>query len=55
MTSEELQEIATTEKEKRAQYPHHICVCTAAGCLSAGSGEVKNALEKEVLEAGMKD
>ena len=55
MTSEELQEIATTEKEKQAQHPHHICVCTAAGCLSAGSGEVKKALEKEVLESGMKD
>ena len=54
MTSEELQEIATTEKEKRTEYPHHICVCTAAGCLSAGSGEVKKALEKEVLESGMK-
>ncbi len=54
MTSEELQEIATTEKEARAEHPHHICVCTAAGCLSAGSGEVKKALEKEVLESGMK-
>ncbi len=54
MTSEELQEIATTEKEARAQYPHHICVCTAAGCLSAGSGEVKKALEQEVVESGMK-
>ena len=55
MTTEELQEIATTEKEARAQHPHHICVCTAAGCLSAGSGEVKKALDKEVLESGMKD
>jgi len=55
MTSEELQEISNTEKEARAQHPHHICVCTAAGCLSAGSGEVKKAIEQEVLESGMKN
>jgi bidirectional [NiFe] hydrogenase diaphorase subunit len=55
MTSEELQEITAAEKEARARHPHHICVCTAAGCLSAGSGEVKKALDKEVLESGMKD
>jgi bidirectional [NiFe] hydrogenase diaphorase subunit len=54
MTSEDLQEIATKEKEAREEHPHHICVCTAAGCLSAGSGEVKKALEQEVLESGMK-
>jgi bidirectional [NiFe] hydrogenase diaphorase subunit len=54
MTSEELQEIATTEQKARERHPHHICVCTAAGCLSAGSGEVKKALEQEVLDSGMK-
>jgi bidirectional [NiFe] hydrogenase diaphorase subunit len=53
MTTEELQDIATAEKEARAEHAHHICVCTAAGCLSAGSGEVKKALEKEVVESGM--
>src|SRR5512133_396453 len=54
MTPEELQEIAATEKKAQARHPHHICVCTAAGCLSAGSGEVKRALEKEVIESGRK-
>ncbi len=54
MTPEELQDIAKTEKQVQAKHPHHICVCTAAGCLSAGSGEVKKALEKEVIESGMK-
>ncbi|MGB8181313.1 MAG: NAD(P)H-dependent oxidoreductase subunit E, partial [Stellaceae bacterium] len=54
MTPEELQEIAANEKRAQAHYPHHVCVCTAAGCLSAGSGEVKKALEKEVIESGMK-
>ncbi|MGE5647532.1 MAG: NADH-quinone oxidoreductase subunit NuoF [Acidobacteriota bacterium] len=54
MTPEELQEIAQKEKQAQARHPHHICVCTAAGCLSAGSGEVKKALEKEVIESGMK-
>jgi bidirectional [NiFe] hydrogenase diaphorase subunit len=54
MTTEDLQDIATTEKQARAAHPHHICVCTAAGCMSAGSGEVKKALEREVIESGMK-
>jgi bidirectional [NiFe] hydrogenase diaphorase subunit len=54
MTPEELQEIAAHEKQAQARHAHHICVCTAAGCLSAGSGEVKKALEKEVIESGMK-
>ncbi len=54
MTPEELQEIADKEKQAHSGYQHHICVCTAAGCLSAGSGEVKKALEKEIVETGMK-
>ena len=54
MTSEDLQEIASNEKKAHARHAHHICVCTAAGCLSAGAGEVRKALEKEVAEAGMK-
>jgi bidirectional [NiFe] hydrogenase diaphorase subunit len=54
MTPEELETIAAHEKQAHARHPHHICVCTAAGCLSAGSGEVKRALEKEILESGMK-
>jgi len=53
MTPEELNEIAVTEKEAQSRFPHHVCVCTAAGCLSAGSGEVKKALAKEVIESGM--
>jgi len=50
MSPEELQEIAAAEKERQAQSPHRIHVCTAAGCLSAGSGQVKDALTREAGE-----
>jgi bidirectional [NiFe] hydrogenase diaphorase subunit len=53
MTVEELQDIAAAEKQAQGRLPHHVCVCTAAGCLSAGSGEVKKSLERELIESGM--
>ncbi len=53
MAPEELDQIAATEREAHHRVPHHVCVCTAAGCLSSGAAQLKSALEKEVLESGM--
>jgi bidirectional [NiFe] hydrogenase diaphorase subunit len=55
MTLEELQNIAETERAAQKKYQHHVCVCTAAGCLSSGSDLVRDAIKKEVAEAGMKN
>jgi bidirectional [NiFe] hydrogenase diaphorase subunit len=44
---EELQEIAQKERERQKGAIHQIRVCQAAGCLSCGSGEVKDALIRE--------
>lgn len=54
MTIEELRQIA--ENERAAQkHSHHVCVCIAAGCLSSGAAEVRDALQKEVVESGMQN
>ncbi len=44
---EELQEIAKIERERQQGFVHQIRVCQAAGCLSCGSGELKDALVRE--------
>jgi bidirectional [NiFe] hydrogenase diaphorase subunit len=46
MTPEELEDIAAGERQAQESVERHVCVCTAAGCLSAGSGAVKEALAK---------
>ncbi|RME62065.1 MAG: (2Fe-2S) ferredoxin domain-containing protein, partial [Caldilineae bacterium] len=50
---EHLEEIKATEEEAARQYARTLHVCTAAGCLSSGAGELKAALEKEVERAGL--
>jgi bidirectional [NiFe] hydrogenase diaphorase subunit len=55
MTIEELRKIAETEREAEKKYQHHVCVCTAAGCLSSGGDHVLDAIRKEVAESGMKN
>jgi bidirectional [NiFe] hydrogenase diaphorase subunit len=55
MTIDELRKIAESEREALQKYQHHVCVCTAAGCLSSGSDHVVAALKKEVAEAGMQN
>ncbi len=52
MLPEELEEIAGFERDSEAGYEHHIHVCVASGCLSAGSGDLKDALDKEVQRRG---
>ena len=54
MTIEELRKAAESEREAQKKYVHHVCVCTAAGCLSSGADQVLEAIKKEVAESGMK-
>src|SRR4051794_19661312 len=53
MTLDELRNITETERAARAKFQHHVCVCTAAGCLSSGADQVATALKKEIAESGM--
>src|ERR1019366_1421178 len=55
MTIEELRKIAETEHDARKKFQHHVCVCIAAGCLSSGADHVRDALNKEVAESGMRN
>ncbi len=52
MTPEELEQIATTERETQAAIPQSVNVCVAAGCLSCQSQAVKDSLDKEVARRG---
>ncbi len=54
MTAEELQRAADQERESQRKFQYQVRVCTAAGCLSAGAGDVRQALEQEVAERGMR-
>ena len=54
MGPENLDQIVAAERLRGQALRHHICVCTAAGCQSAGSGEVKNALAREVADEGLR-
>jgi len=53
--NEKLESIRTAELEKAAQFPHTIKVCVAAGCRSAQSELLKEALENEVNNNGQKE
>jgi bidirectional [NiFe] hydrogenase diaphorase subunit len=53
MTLDELRAIAEAEKQAEKKCQHHVCVCIAAGCLSSGADQVRDAIKKEVAEAGM--
>ena len=50
---EDLHQIAKIEKDKQEGFQHRINVCVAAGCLSCGSGAVKDALVREVGRRGL--
>jgi len=54
MTPEELEHIATTEREAQAAISQTVNVCVAAGCLSCQSQAVKDTLDREVDRRGMK-
>jgi bidirectional [NiFe] hydrogenase diaphorase subunit len=53
MNAEGLREVAERERTRRAALRHRVGVCTAAGCLSLGSEQVKAALTRGVAEAGL--
>jgi bidirectional [NiFe] hydrogenase diaphorase subunit len=53
MINEELQNSAAQEREAQAQFNNHIFVCTGTACHSAGSGQVKDALENEIKERNL--
>ena len=53
MTIDELRQIGETEREAEKKFPHRVCVCIAAGCLSSGADQVRDAIKKEVAETGM--
>src|ERR1035437_8684629 len=55
MNIEELRKIAETEHDAKPKFQHHVCVCIAAGCLSSGADHVRDALNKEVAESGMRN
>lgn len=55
MTLEELQGIARIEQDRQGGFTHHVNVCIAAGCLSCQSGQVREALEKEVARRGLEN
>jgi bidirectional [NiFe] hydrogenase diaphorase subunit len=55
MTIEELRKIGEMEREAQKKQQHHVCVCIAAGCLSTGAEQVRDALKKEVAESGMQN
>lgn len=53
--SEDLNQIAETEREAQKKVKHNINVCVAAACMSSGAGQVKAALEQEVKARGKED
>ena len=55
MTIEELRKIGEMERAAQKKLQHHVCVCIAAGCLSSGAEQVRDALKKEVAESGMQN
>jgi bidirectional [NiFe] hydrogenase diaphorase subunit len=53
MTPEELRAHAEEVRERQAGFAESLRVCTAASCLSLGSGELREALEAEVARRGL--
>ena len=53
--NEKLESIKTAELETATQFPHTLKVCVAAGCRSAQSELLKEALENEVGSNGQKE
>jgi bidirectional [NiFe] hydrogenase diaphorase subunit len=53
MTLEELEKIAAAEQQSQQRFQHRVHVCTAAGCLSSSSDQVKEALSTEAKRCGL--
>ncbi|HUN66140.1 MAG TPA: NuoF family protein [Bacteroidota bacterium] len=50
MTLEELRELAETERGRQSKFRHRILFCSAAGCLSCGSGNLREAFTQALRE-----
>jgi bidirectional [NiFe] hydrogenase diaphorase subunit len=50
MTIEELRELAEKERERQTQFRHRILFCSAAGCISCGSANLREAFVKALRE-----
>jgi len=53
MTPEELRKLASSQEGTRPEPRYRIHVCVAAGCLSARSDQVREALENEIARRGL--
>jgi bidirectional [NiFe] hydrogenase diaphorase subunit len=53
MTVEELEKIAAMEQQSQQRFQHRVHICTAAGCLSSASDQVKEALSAEAKRCGL--
>src|SRR6266581_886947 len=54
LTPDDLPRIAEAEKTADGNFEHTIHVCVAAGCLSQHSDQVKQNLEHQIQESGLK-
>jgi bidirectional [NiFe] hydrogenase diaphorase subunit len=52
VTPEELAKVIAIESESQRSFAHTLNVCTAAGCMSLHSDQVKDALDAEVKRCG---
>lgn len=52
MAHDEIFEMATRAREENARFEHTVKVCTAAGCVSSGSAQVKEGIEQELAARG---
>ncbi len=55
MNPEEIVEVAEETREKEKSYKHCLCVCSAAGCASSNSLEIRDALQNEVEKQNLGD
>lgn len=53
MTPEDLRKLAFSHEEARPEPKYQLKICVAAGCLSARSDQVREALENEVARRGL--
>ncbi len=55
MTPDEIKHMAREEQEAQSHCKYCVRVCTAAGCLSSGAQQVKDALDSVVRRFGMEE
>ncbi|MBP1657424.1 MAG: NADH:ubiquinone oxidoreductase, NADH-binding (51 kD) subunit [Bacteroidetes bacterium] len=55
MTVEDLQELAEQEQARQAKFSHRLMYCSAAGCVSCGSLNIRDMLKKALQEKNLAD